>query len=307
MINDRYYVKIVPERGETVHRFQVRRRHMAVVLGALALVILGSIGFAFAEVIRARMEVSHLAAQAAAQQASLRQIDRQTETLRKQLQHVQKQNTEIRQLIGAPSAAAPNHPARQKTSWVHGQTLPAVAERVRALSAESLVVAHESDTMRQLAMHVLNIRHLRDLARAQMIAAIPSIDPVDGAPVIGCYCYRTYPDVEFHPGVDLSADYGDVVRATAAGTVVANWYDGGYGVKIDIDHGNGYHSWYAHLSRVLVPLGAHVYKGQNIGLVGATGFATGPHLHYQIMYEGSPVDPTPFLNGVPANVLAALP
>lgn len=304
MITDRYYVKIVPERGETVHRFQVRRRHMAAVLGALALVILGSIGFAFAEVIRARIEVSRLAAQAAAQQASLRQIDSQTEKLRKQMQHVQRQNTEIRQLIGAPPSSPP---VRQKTSWARGQSLPAVAARVRALSDESSALIHESDTMRQLAMHVLNVRHLRDLARAQMIAAIPSIDPVDGAPIIGCYCYRTYPDVEFHPGVDLEADYGDTVRASAAGVIVANTYDGGYGIKIDIDHGNGYHTWYAHLSRVLVAVGAHVYKGEPIGLVGATGFATGPHLHYQIMYDGSPVNPTPFLDGVPANVLAALP
>ena len=142
-------------------------------------------------------------------------------------------------------------------------------------------------TMRTLAMHVLNVRHLRDLARAQMIAAIPSIDPVDGAPIIGCYCYRTYPDVEFHPGVDLGADYGETVRASAAGTVVANGYDGGYGIKIDIDHGNGYHTWYAHLSRVLrCRSEPRVYKGEPIGLVGATGFATGPHLHYQIMYNG---------------------
>jgi len=277
---------------------------MAAALGVLVLVILGSVGFAFAEVIRARMQVAHLAAQAAAQQASLRQIDRQTESLRKQLQHVQKQNTEIRQLIGAP---APKAAVRQKTSWIRGQSLPAIAARVNALSAESLVVSRESDATRQLAMRLLNIKHIRDLARAQMIAAIPSINPVEGAAIIGCYCYRTYPDVEFHPGVDLSADYGETVRAAAAGTVVANGYDGGYGIKIDIDHGNGYHTWYAHLSRVLVSVGAHVYKGESIGLVGATGFATGPHLHYQIMYDGSPVNPTPFLHGVPANVLAALP
>jgi murein DD-endopeptidase MepM/ murein hydrolase activator NlpD len=302
MINDQgYYVKIVPEKGETVHRFHIRRRHIVAALGAVALVVLGTLGFAAAEVIRARIELSHVQAQAAAQQASLRQIDHQTDSLRKQLQRVQKQNTEIRQLIGAPA------PPAHKTSWIRGHSLHDVAARVSALSAAGLAVSHDSDSMRSLAMHVLNVRHIRDLARAQMIAAIPSIDPVDGAPVIGCYCYRTYPDVEFHPGVDISADYGDTVRATAAGVVVANGYDGGYGIKIDIDHGNGYHTWYAHLERVLVPVGSHVYKGQPIGLAGATGFATGPHVHYQIMYAGAPVDPTPYLHGVPAHVLASLP
>jgi murein DD-endopeptidase MepM/ murein hydrolase activator NlpD len=140
-----------------------------------------------------------------------------------------------------------------------------------------------------------------------MIAAIPSIDPVDGADVVGCFCYRSYPDSEFHQGVDLGADYGDNVRASAAGTVVANSYDGAYGIKVDIDHGNGYHTWYAHLSRADVSIGEHVYKGQSIGAVGATGFATGPHLHYQVMFQGQPIDPTPFLHGVPSNVLASLP
>jgi len=302
MINDRYYVKIVPERGETVHRFHVRRRHVAAVLAALAIVIVGSFGFALAEVARAHAQVAHLAAQSAAQQATLRQIDHQTNALRKALAKVQKQNTEIRQLIGAP---APPH--IRKTSWVRGAGLPAVAARVRVLRAESVAVTRESDAMRRLAMHVLNIRHLRDLARAQLIAAIPSIDPVEGAPITGCFCYRTYPDVEFHEGVDLEADYGAVVRAAAAGVVVANGYEGGYGIKIDIDHGNGYHTWYAHLEHVDVPVGAHVYKDEAIGLVGATGFATGPHLHYQIMYEGTAVNPTPFLHGVPSNVLASLP
>jgi len=306
MIEDRYYVKIVPERGETVHRFHIRRRQIVAGVGGVALVLMCTIGLAIAEVVRAHREVAHLAAQAQAQQATLRQIDRQTQTLSNQLQHVQRQNTEIRRLIGAPSASsAPAGP--KKTSWVQDQSLPAMAARVRALSTQSLALAQESDSMRTVAMRILNVRHMHELARAQLIAAIPSIDPVEGAPIIGCYCYRTYPDAEFHPGVDLGADYGDTVRATAAGVVVANGYDGGYGIKIDIDHGNGYQTWYAHLSRALVAVGARVYKGEAIGLVGATGFATGPHLHYQVMYEGSPVNPTPFLNGVPANVLASLP
>jgi murein DD-endopeptidase MepM/ murein hydrolase activator NlpD len=157
-------------------------------------------------------------------------------------------------------------------------------------------------------MRVLNIRRIRDLARAEIIAAIPSIDPVDGAAVVGCFCYRTSPDVGFHKGVDLGADYGETVHAAAAGTIVAaGWDDGGYGNKIDIDHGNGYHTWYAHLSRVEVQIGQHVYKGQTIAQVGSTGFSTGPHLHYQVMLNGTPIDPEPFLHGVPSNVLASLP
>jgi murein DD-endopeptidase MepM/ murein hydrolase activator NlpD len=165
----------------------------------------------------------------------------------------------------------------------------------------------ESQGVKSLALRVLNMQHLRDLARAREVAAIPSIDPVDGAAVVGCFCYRSAPDSEFHEGVDLGADYGETVRAAAAGTVVANGYDGGYGIKVDIDHGNGYHTWYAHLSRTDVAVGQHVYKGETIAQVGATGFATGPHLHYQVMYQGRPVDPSPFLHGVPANVLADLP
>ena len=307
MIKDRYYVKIVPHKGETVHRFEVHRRHITVVAAIVACVIFGSLVFGAVQVVRARSQVVLLQAQAASQQATLTQIDKQTDALRRELQHVQKQNQEIRQLIGAPATPAPKANL-QRTSWVHGgPLLPSVQARVQALAAASTVTTQDSNSIKQLAMHVLNLRHLRDLARATMIAAIPSIDPVDGAAIVGCYCYRTYPDTEFHEGVDLGADYGETVRASAAGTVVAAGYDGGYGIKVDIDHGNGYHTWYAHLSRVDVQIGAHVYKGQAIAAVGATGFATGPHLHYQVMRDGSPVDPTPYLTGVPSNVLASLP
>jgi murein DD-endopeptidase MepM/ murein hydrolase activator NlpD len=124
---------------------------------------------------------------------------------------------------------------------------------------------------------------------------------------VGCFCYRTYPDTEFHPGVDLAADYGQTVRASAAGTVVSADWDGGYGKKVDIDHGNGYHTWYAHLSTFNVKAGQYVRKGEAIALAGSTGFSTGPHLHYQVMLNGKPVDPTPYLTGVPSQVLASLP
>jgi murein DD-endopeptidase MepM/ murein hydrolase activator NlpD len=307
MINDRYYVKIVPQRGDTVHRFEVRRRHMWAVVGFLGFLIFGSFVFAGIQVLRAHLQVAALQQQADKQRETLDTINARTDALSQQLQHVQKQNQEIKRAIGIGDTTRPSS-KMQKTSFVRsGSTLDGVAARVSALTSASDATQEESDHDRSLAMRVLNMQHLHDLARAQLIAAIPSIDPVAGAAVVGCFCYRTYPDVEFHKGVDIEADYGTPVRASAAGTVVANAYDGAYGIKIDIDHGNGYHTWYAHLSRADVSVGQHVYKGENIAAAGSTGFATGPHLHYQVMYNDEPIDPTPFLSGVPANVLASLP
>jgi murein DD-endopeptidase MepM/ murein hydrolase activator NlpD len=305
MIRDRFYVKIVPQKGDRVHRFQVRKRYFATAFGLILSLVTGSLFFASFQVLRAHAQMASLRTQAQKQRSTLNAIDAKTEALRRELQRLQRQNQEIRQLIGVPSARPG---AAGKTSWSRrGTVLDVVEEHLRVLSAASAATKRDSDGVESLALRVLNVRHLEDLARVREIAAIPSIDPVDGAVVIGCFCYRSAPDAEFHEGVDLGADYGETVRAAAAGTVAASAYDGGYGLKVDIDHGNGYHTWYAHLSRSDVAVGQRVYKGEAIAEVGATGFATGPHLHYQIMYEGQPVDPSPFLHGVPANVLASLP
>jgi murein DD-endopeptidase MepM/ murein hydrolase activator NlpD len=305
-ISDQFYVKIVRPQGERVHRFHVARRQIEMAAAAACILVLATMGIVGAQFARAHARRVRLQEQAKAQQAALQHIDRETAVLRKQLDRVQKENQEIRRLIGAPASPHPLK-AAGKTSWVKGSSLRDVAANVQRLRAASEAIQHESDATRTLAMRVLNIRRMRELTRAKLLAEIPSIDPVAGAEIVGCFCYRTYPDVEFHEGVDLGADYGATVRAAAAGTVISAGWDGGYGIKIDIDHGNGYDTWYAHLSRVDVSVGEHVYKGQTIGAVGATGFATGPHLHYQVMYHGTPVNPTPYLDGVPSNVLAKLP
>jgi septal ring factor EnvC (AmiA/AmiB activator) len=285
---------------------RVHRKQIAALVAGLALLLLLCCAIAGVIVAYTYSQAERLRAQTAAQHTFLEQVGRQTTILRQELDRVQKQNQQIRRLIGAPAPSASPRPV-SKTSWVNGDSERAVAANVRTLSFDSLRIQEDSDAVRALALHVVNLRHVHALQRAELLAAIPSIDPVAGAEVVGCYCYRSYPDEEFHPGVDLGADYGDPVRATAAGTVVSAGWDGGFGIKIDIDHGNGYHTWYAHLSHVDVAAGQHVLKGQTIGAVGATGFATGPHLHYQVMYDGAPVNPTPFLHGVPPNVLATLP
>jgi murein DD-endopeptidase MepM/ murein hydrolase activator NlpD len=291
-LKERYFIKIVPQRGDVVHRFEVTRRHIVAAACLLGAVLLGSLCAGLVQLWRAHSQVAQLQTLATRQSAQLQDMNRKAAQIRSQLQHVQRQNQEIQQLIGV-------QPKTQKTAEVR--------HNLDALELATAQTVQESNLLRRLTMHVLNVRHLQELARARALADIPSIDPVDGAEVVGCYCYRSYPDNEFHPGVDLGADYGDVVHAAAAGTVASAGWDGGYGEKIDIDHGNGYHTWYAHLSKMEVAPGEYVHKGQEIGLVGSSGFSTGPHLHYQVMLDGSPVDPTPYLDGVPAKVLASLP
>lgn len=309
-LKERYYIKIVPARGEAVHRFELTRARI-VVFAAIAIVtIFGSLTLAGVQVARARSETAALRTAGKTQNAVLQQIGRQTEALRRQLQHVQLENDQVRQLMGVrvPTPVPPKAAEVRKKRSTHRQTAMAqVRGRLARLRAASNATAVQANDIRSLAMRILNVSHISELSRARLIAALPSLDPVQGATLTGCFCYRSYPDVEFHPGVDLAVSEGTPVHASAAGTVIAAGWDGSYGEKIVVDHGNGYQTWYAHLSAIDVSVGAHVYKSETIGRVGETGFATGPHLHYQVMLDGRPVDPTPYLRGVPANVLAALP
>ena len=101
----------------------------------------------------------------------------------------------------------------------------------------------------------------------------PRADPVTGEP-------------ELHTGLDISADRGTPVHATADGTVESAGYDGGYGNCILIDHGFGIGTRYGHLSGYAISVGQTVKRGQVIGYVGSTGHTTGPHLHYEILLNG---------------------
>lgn len=100
---------------------------------------------------------------------------------------------------------------------------------------------------------------------------------------------------EFHNGIDFIADTGTPVLATAPGRVEAAGYEGANGNRVSIDHGFGYRSVYAHLSKLRVKAGEQVQKGQVIGLSGNTGRSSGPHLHYTLYYHGQVINPARYL------------
>lgn len=126
------------------------------------------------------------------------------------------------------------------------------------------------------------------------LAATPSILPSSGWLVSAFSQMRTHPILHIdrpHEGIDVQAPAGTPIEAPAAGIVTSAGWSTGYGNTITIDHGFGLVTRYAHASRLLVRAGQRVKRGERIALVGNTGLATGPHLHYEVHVNGKPVDP----------------
>ncbi len=131
----------------------------------------------------------------------------------------------------------------------------------------------------------------------ETIRSIPLGRPVSGR-ISSRFGKRTDPvnnKKAIHEGVDIKGKRGDRILATASGKVIKAFKNGGYGNYVEIDHGNGYITAYAHMQNYLVKKGERVKQGQVIGQVGSTGRSTGPHLHYEIQLNKKPVDPAKFM------------
>ena len=137
--------------------------------------------------------------------------------------------------------------------------------------------------------------------KQQLLASTPAIQPVsnkDLTRIASGFGYRIdpiYKTTKFHAGLDFTAPQGTPIYATANGTVaVAGFTDGGYGNHVLINHGYGYETLYGHMYKVKVHPGETVKRGDVIGWVGTTGKSTGPHCHYEVHKNGTPVDPIYF-------------
>ncbi len=150
---------------------------------------------------------------------------------------------------------------------------------------------------RELAAAQSAVAALDGLRRALPYAPLrkPLAGPLQLSSTFG---YRTDPFLgrpALHSGVDLRDDYGAPVKATAAGVVTQAGPSGAYGNMVEIDHGGGLATRYAHLSAIAVAPGQRVAPGGVVGRVGSTGRSTGPHLHYEVRVDGEAVDPARFL------------
>jgi murein DD-endopeptidase MepM/ murein hydrolase activator NlpD len=136
------------------------------------------------------------------------------------------------------------------------------------------------------------------LQQSRLVAlTIPSVAPVDVSPNSG-FGFRADPFTgrqALHTGLDFPAEPGTPIQAAAGGIVITREQHPSYGLLLELDHGNGVVTRYAHCSSVDVAVGALVKRGQTIAKVGSTGRSTGPHLHFEVLVGGVPHDPARFL------------
>jgi len=151
-------------------------------------------------------------------------------------------------------------------------------------NSTSEVSYYQSDTRNNVAVS------------AAIDAPVRALDSgIDGARLTSNYGWRSDPftgAARHHGGIDLRAAYGQSVPAAAEGTVVEAGENGAYGMTLVLEHAGGLRTRYAHLSAADVSVGDRVLQGQEIGRVGQSGRATGPHLHFEVIRDGQRIDPT---------------
>ncbi len=136
--------------------------------------------------------------------------------------------------------------------------------------------------------------------KAKYYLTLPARWPVKGLITSG-FGFRHSPmggATSFHEGVDIASPVGTIVTSPSEGTVVWSGWRGGYGNSVVIDHGFGIQTVYGHNSQVFVQAGEKVSQGTQVAMVGRTGRATGPHLHYEVRVDGVPVDPLNFIDDI---------
>ena len=229
------------------------------------------------------------------QQEQILQVSKKASALQQDLDSLRRAEDGLRAIVGAPPAAADE-------TVQEGMVAPTGGEQHTPTTAdlsEALEMIEARLSARRSSIDLLAETMRREFPGAASYASdsaphtTPSIWPAAGY-VSSPYGLR-FNGTEFHQGIDIAADMGTPIVATADGVVTAAGWNGGYGNMVDVDHGGGIVTRYGHASAVAVTVGQQVRRGEVIAYVGSTGRSTGPHVHYEVRVNGAPVNPAGYL------------
>ncbi len=304
MARSKWTLMLVPHDNERVRSIQISSRSVRVALStALALsfvLAVFSVGFFVKQshhVRAARLErENELLA------AEVDEMRTQMSTLSRSIEELSAKGEKYRVVAGLPSLdpqvervgiGGPGTPTLQTASLF--RMSPRRGKKVFETSSNLGTLLRRASLLRSSMDEALDAME----TNRDRLAATPSISPSSGHLSSLFSRGRYHPVLRItrpHKGIDIAAPVGEPILAPAKGRVRhAGFKSGGYGNVVEIDHGFGYVTRFAHASRVLVREGQEVKRGETIAEVGATGLVSGPHLHYEVEVNGRPADPLNFI------------
>lgn len=290
-----YIIKIISQPGGMTRSINLPVNTIKYGIVAIGLVIALFIGtFAYSiynvsQLQKDKLEVNELRQANSMQQDQILQLSKKANALQEEMNKLNELELEIKQMAASNGIDV----TRSNDNHVNvhdGQGGPRIEPDISIVNSV-LDSLNQSVQVKQKSLE--NLKQVLANKKTEM-SITPSIWPTNGD-VSSRYGLR-WNGSDFHPGIDIANDMGTPVVATADGVVISSgWNSGGYGYMVDIDHGNGIVTRYAHNSQLAVNSGDYVKKGQVISYMGSTGYSTGPHLHYEVIINGRAVNPSRFL------------
>ena len=296
-----YSVMVVPDDGGEMsnHRFVSRNvRTLVNFVSIVVAVVCFSVGAMYYVIYTGWADRDELKEYYASKEIQ----DKRIEDLQNLTEHIQKELAAVRKLkkevVNEMKKAGMEPPSiTEENEYRSGQGGPVfgfgdrMSTRIKILEEQNNNLDFNIELDKQDVQKLAKAIHQDNYKKE----VTPDIWPVDNGWVTSNFGRRQDPVTgawgDFHPGLDIAADYGEPIYATASGRVTcAGWYSG-YGKYVEIEHDFGYSTAYGHMSEIKVKPNAYVVKGQLIGRVGSTGYSTGPHLHYEVILWGEQINP----------------
>ena len=292
MADRRWTVMVVPHGSDSPRSFSVSERAVRIAvyvgstLGLVALIGFGTAVATTGQYISAAIRPTEANAMGS-RPRDVAEVAKRVASLRDTLDVIRKREAQIRLLAGLPSSDSTAAMAAGM-----GEAGDSAARAPSHADVETLI--QRADLLSARFAAVTDSLELN----AKRFASVPSIMPTAGWLTSQFSRARVHPLLHTtrpHEGIDVSAPMGAPIVAPASGVVTLVTRENGYGNMLEIDHGNGIVTRYAHCSRIDVRTGQRVTRGQRIAAVGSTGLATGPHLHYELHINGKVVNPMTYV------------
>lgn len=297
MADRRWTVMVVPHGSDSPRSFAISERavravaYTGSVLGLIALVGLGSAIASAGRILSSIMRPAEANAMSRSTPRDVSEVARRVSSLRDTLEVIRKREAQIRLLAGLP---ATDSGASAESVLTQLSASSDSAARPESIQADVETLIQRADLLSARFAAVTDSLEVN----AKRLSSVPSIMPTAGWLTSQFSRRRKHPILHItrpHEGIDVTAPMGAPIVAPASGLVTKVGRETGYGNVLEIDHGNGIVTRYAHCSKIDVRQGQRVTRGQTIAAVGKTGLSTGPHLHYEIHVNGKVVDPLTYV------------